>query len=315
MKIDFKNKKLAYFISIFCMFLWGSAFPTIKTTYKIMGIHSNDYFSMIFVAGIRFLIAGLIILLIMYFIDRKNIRQLKTEFPYLLKLSILVVSLGYFLFYIGTGNTTGMQASIISSSSTFLVIILAHFLLPNERFNKYKLIAIFLGLLGIILSNINKEFTFTFSLIGEGFLVISAFTMALGTILVKKNTKNISAFAKSCGQFLYGAIPLILIGYFGMEHSLNYTIEAFLLIFYGGIISSVAFTLWYLILREYKASEISFIRLFIPFFGTFLSAVLLKEQVNIWIIFGLLLVIIGIYIINRYSNKENWDKKLWSLKI
>lgn len=203
MKIDFKNKKIVYLISIFCMFLWGSAFPTIKTTYKLMGISSNDYFSMIFVAGIRFLIAGLIILLIMYFIDRKNIHQLKTEFPYLLKLSILVVSLGYFLFYIGTGNTTGMQASIISSSSTFIIIILSHFLLPSERFNKYKLIAIFLGLSGIVLSNINKELIFDFSLIGEGFLSISSFTMALGTILVKKNTKNISAFAKSCGQFLY----------------------------------------------------------------------------------------------------------------
>lgn len=305
MKIDFKNKKIVYLISIFCMFLWGSAFPTIKTTYKLMGISSNDYFSMIFVAGIRFLIAGLIILLIMYFIDRKNIHQLKTEFPYLLKLSILVVSLGYFLFYIGTGNTTGMQASIISSSSTFIIIILSHFLLPNERFNKYKLIAIFLGLSGIVLSNINKELIFDFSLIGEGFLSISSFTMALGTILVKKNTKNISAFAKSCGQFLYGSIPLIIIGYVGMEHRLVYTIESFLLIFYGGIISSVAFTLWYLILRQYKASEISFMRLFIPFFGTFLSAVLLKEQINIWIIFGLLLVILGIYIINRYSSKEN----------
>lgn len=297
-----KNKKMAYLISIFCMFLWGSAFPTVKLTYAELGIQSQNYFSMIFVAGLRFFIAGIIVLIMMLIFDKDNIKQLKTEFPYLLVLSMFVISLGYFFFYIGTGNTSGMQASIISASSTFLVVIFSHFLLHDEKFNKYKLIAIILGLTGTIISNLNKELNFNFSIVGEGFMFINSILMACGTIFIKKRGKNVSAFANSSGQLLYGSIPLILIGYFGMDTPLVFTFKSILLIFYGGIISSVAFVLWYFVLKEYKASEIAFLRLFIPFFGTFLSAVVLGEQLNYAIIIGLIFVIIGIIIVNKSND-------------
>ena len=73
MKKIIKNKKMAYLISLFCMFLWGSAFPTVKLTYREMGINSKNYFAMILVAGLRFFTAGLIVVLLMYLFDRNNI--------------------------------------------------------------------------------------------------------------------------------------------------------------------------------------------------------------------------------------------------
>lgn len=303
MKKIIKNKKMAYLISLFCMFLWGSAFPTVKLTYREMGINSKNYFAMILVAGLRFFTAGLIVVLLMYLFDRNNIKQLRTKFSYLIKLSLLVTFFGYLFFYIGTGNTSGMQASIISASSTFLVVIFSHFFIVGEKFNKYKLIAIILGLTGTIIANINKGFSFNFSLTGEGFMFINAILMSLGTIYVKNFGANISSFASSAGQLLYGSIPLILVGYLGLNINLTISLKAILLIFYGGLISSIAFVLWYFILKEYKASEIAFLRLFIPFFGTFLSAIFLNENINISIIVGLIFVIIGIIIINK-NNKS-----------
>ena len=41
-------------MALFAMFLWGSAIPMIKTTYKVLGITSKDPGSMILVAGYRF---------------------------------------------------------------------------------------------------------------------------------------------------------------------------------------------------------------------------------------------------------------------
>ena len=37
-----KNKKTAIIFSIFAMFLWGSAIPTIKTTYIELAVASTD---------------------------------------------------------------------------------------------------------------------------------------------------------------------------------------------------------------------------------------------------------------------------------
>lgn len=297
-----KNKWLAYAISIFCMFLWGSAFPAIKLTYNELNIQGGDYFAMMFVAGIRFTIAGILVLILMYIFDRKNVNQMITKFPYLLKLGIIVTTLGYLFFYIGTANTSGMKAAILTSSSTFLVVIFSHFFL-EERFDAYKFIAILLGLLGVIISNLNKEFNWNFTLLGEGFMFVNAVLGAIGTIYVKRSSTSISPIAQSSGQFLYGGILLILIGYFMLKKPLVFTFNSVLLLLYSGFLSATAFTLWYMVLKEYKASEIAFLRLFIPFFGTFLSALILGEKITWGIIVGLLFVIIGIVILNKTRKK------------
>lgn len=304
MKKLVKNKLFAYFISMFCMFLWGSAFPTIKLTYKALHIGSGDFYSMILVAGMRFFLAGILVLLLMSVYDRKSIIQLKTNFSKLFILSLIVISFGYLFFYIGTGNTSGMKSALITSSSTFLVVIFSHFQLHDENFNIYKLIAIIMGLLGVVITNIDKEFNLTFNFFGEGFMIINSLLTAYGTIYVKKHLRGVSPFAIAAGQFLYGSIMLIIVGYFGNKLPLVFTAKAMALIFYGGIISSCAFSLWYFILNEYKASEVAFLRLFIPFFGTFLSALVLGESLNLSILIGLVFVIFGIIIVNKSNNMK-----------
>lgn len=299
MKKLIKNKTVAYIISIFCMFLWGSAFPTVKLTYQNLNIQANDYYSMILVAGLRFFLAGIFCLIILLIKEKDRLIEFKTNFFYLLKLSILVISLGYFFFYIGTGNTTGMKSALITSSSTFLVVIFSHFMLKDEEFNVYKFIAIILGLLGVILSNLNKNFDVSFKLVGEGFMLINSVLGALGTIYVKKVGNKVSPFVSTSGQLLLGGAALILVGYIFNDNILRFNLSSILLIAYGAFISCVAFTLWYIVLCEYKASEIAFLRLFIPFFGTLLSYIFLGEKLSFGIVIGLILVILGIIIVNR----------------
>lgn len=122
-----KKKSIAYLISIFCMFLWGSAFPTIKLTYVELNIGKGDYFSMIFVAGLRFFLAGVIVFILMLIFDNKSKIEFKTKFWKLLVLSLIVTTFGYLFFYIGTGNTSGMKSALITSLSTFLVVIFSHY--------------------------------------------------------------------------------------------------------------------------------------------------------------------------------------------
>lgn len=302
-----KKKSIAYLISIFCMFLWGSAFPTIKLTYGELNIGKGDYFSMIFVAGLRFFLAGVIVFILMLIFDNKSKIEFKTKFWKLLVLSLIVTTFGYLFFYIGTGNTSGMKSALITSLSTFLVVIFSHYFLQDERFNRYKFIAIILGILGVIITNIDKEFNLIFTLTGEGFMLINSILNAMGTIYVKKYLNKVSPFVVSSSQFLFGSIFLIIIGYFGMPTSLIFTPKSVVLIIYASLISSIAFTLWYFILKQYKASEIAFLRLFIPFFGTFLSAIVLGENLSFSILIGLVFVILGIIIINR--NKTLIEKE------
>lgn len=53
-----KNKKIAITATLIAMLLWGSAIPTIKTTYLELGVGRADTGAQILIAGIRFFLAG-----------------------------------------------------------------------------------------------------------------------------------------------------------------------------------------------------------------------------------------------------------------
>lgn len=51
------------FLAGICCFLWGSATPAIKTGYRLFQIQSSDAMSIILFAGMRFLLAGFLVIL------------------------------------------------------------------------------------------------------------------------------------------------------------------------------------------------------------------------------------------------------------
>lgn len=60
----FINKKYIILLVILCIFLWGSVYLVIKIGYDVFGIYLDDsYLKLIFV-GYRFLIVGIILIII-----------------------------------------------------------------------------------------------------------------------------------------------------------------------------------------------------------------------------------------------------------
>lgn len=63
MKQKFFKKPLnVVLIAIFCTALWGSAAPFIKTGYALFDIASNDTASILVFAGLRFTLAGVLVI-------------------------------------------------------------------------------------------------------------------------------------------------------------------------------------------------------------------------------------------------------------
>lgn len=299
------NKKIkTYALALLAMFLWGSAFPVVKLTYESFNILADDVANKMLIAGIRFFLAGFIVFIFMLFYKPKLVKQYKPNIKFILFLGLLNTAISYFFFYIGVGNTSGIKSSILQASSTFLTVIFAHFFL-KERLNAKVSIALILGLLGIIVSNLDKGFDLSFRFTGEGFMLINGIASALATIYVKKYSKNISSFVLTSGQMMSGSLLLILVGIFASTTSLVITGKGILLLLYSAIISSSAFTIWYYLLNNNPASEISFLRLFIPIFGTLLSALILGEAISIYNLFGLIFVVCGVYLINKKKPATN----------
>jgi drug/metabolite transporter (DMT)-like permease len=73
LKSIFQNKWAVIGFAMVCSFLWGSAFPVLKISNQELQMAPDDPIAQIVFAGIRFLLAGLILLVFLLFKNRKQL--------------------------------------------------------------------------------------------------------------------------------------------------------------------------------------------------------------------------------------------------
>ncbi|WP_330949410.1 DMT family transporter [Virgibacillus sp. MG-45] len=293
-------------IAIFCAILWGSAFPVLKVSYTEMQMATNDVIAKIVFAGMRFLMAGLILLVGLLLMNRKALAVTKRQFRFLVVFGIIQTALQYFFFYNGLANTSGMQGAILVSSGTFFTVIIAHFFYRDDRLNKAKAIGLIAGFAGIIVANWGQEINFTFHLTGEGYMILSALTGAIGTIMAKEMAVGIHPFALTGYQLTIGSVLMLLVGVPQIqENAIAFTPLGWGLLIYSALLSAIAFALWYSLLKYNKAGEITMYKFITPVSGALLSAMFIQdEKLNGFIIGGLALVAVGIVAINYHGKQR-----------
>ena len=296
-----KKKWMAALTAVFCSVLWGSAFPVLKLSYEEMSIAPDDVSAKLVFAGIRFLGAGIMVLMLSIPLGRKGrTRFAKKDYLHLLALGTLQTFLLYFFFYNGLSYTTGMKSSIIMAGENFLVILLANYMYKNDRLSWKKTLGMILGFAGVFLANFEVGFTLSFVFLGDGFMLIAATIGAFGTMYAKWMSANRSPFLVSGWQLSIGGFLLLISGFPGLkEDSLVFTLKGNLLLVYSMLLSAIAFSLWYAILSFHKAGEITMFRFVIPVAGVFLSAAFIPgEALNSYMAFALVLVSAGIVVVN-----------------
>lgn len=300
----FSDKKNAVLTSIFAMILWGSAIPLIKFTYQYLNIAPDDTGSKILVAGIRFFMAGILSFIYYFIIDKKTKSKNKEinkrlDFKTVIGLALIQTFLQYFFYYIGLSNTQGSKASVIQASNAFFSVLIAVLLIEDEHLTKRKVLALVLGTIGILIVNMSGLGGFSFTLTGEGFVLIATLFGALANVFLRKYGRNYNSFTLTASQFVFGSLPLIVIGAISHKAAFNFDMTLFLYLLYGAFISATAFSLWSLVLKYNEASEFSIYKLFIPIFGTIFSIIFLKEPLTLRLILGLVFVLVGSRILNK----------------
>jgi len=294
------NKLYSSLIAIGCAVLWGSAFPTLKVAYQEFGIESAVS-GRILLAGIRFFLASLLLFLFSSKAKEKLFNLGIRKYLCLFLLGIFQTALQYYFFYNGLANTTGIKASVLASSGTFFMVLLAHFVYSDDKMSKAKSLGLITGLAGIIIVNWGKDFTWIFTLQGEGFLLFTGVVNAIGTIIAKSLAKNINPFRVSAFQMLFGSLILLLIALTSYEKpQLQFTALGIGLLIYSAFLSAIAFGLWYALLKYHKAGEITIFKFIIPISGSVLSSIFLPEEFfSFSIILALSFVSVGIFSVNK----------------
>jgi drug/metabolite transporter (DMT)-like permease len=289
-------------LALVCTFLWGSASPCIKLGYALFQIPSSETWTQVLFAGTRFVLAGVLTILIGSVLNRKMLVPTKSSIPSIAKLGLFQTILQYIFFYIGLAHNSGVKASIINGSNTFFVILLAGLVFHQEKLTFKKIAGCVVGFAGVIIVSMNGR-----SIDMNLSLFLCAISYAVSSCLMKNYSKKDNPVMLSGYQFIFGGIVMIILGLIMGGRINHISVSAVLMLFYLACISAVAYSLWGILLKHNPVSKVAIFGFTNPVFGVLLSAWWLGEggkELGINALIALILVCIGILIVNVHP-KEN----------
>lgn len=291
-------------LALFCCVLWGSAFPCIKIGYEWFAIEGAG--SQMLFAGCRFFCAGVMTFLLFSLKERKLLTIKKSSIPAVFGQGVLQTTIQYFFFYLGLANTTGAKGSIITASNAFFSIIIAHFLMKEERFTWKKAIGCIVGFAGVVVVNLTPgAWSSGFAWNGEGFVLLCAIAYGASSVTTKLLSKRERPESITAYQLIIGGAILIIMGYLASGTIGSFTIKSAILFFYLAFLSTLSFTIWAILLKYNPVSKVAPFGFTIPVFGTALSGLLLHEEILTWNnLAALVLVSCGIIWVNLELPKK-----------
>ncbi|MBQ3080161.1 MAG: DMT family transporter [Clostridia bacterium] len=298
MKINYADKKISSLLCLVAMFFWGSLFPMIKMGYNAFEIDVNSPASILLFAGIRFLICG-IVLLILTFVRGKRIYvpEKSVFFPILL-VALFAYVLHYTCTYIGLSHLESSKTALIKQIGTLFIICFAFLFRKEDKFTISKLAGGILGFGSIIAVNLNG-LRLQFS--AYDFLVImAAVCTVLSTILSKNAYDKYDPLDVTAWAQLFGGVILLLIG-LSMGGSIGKVdLRAAAILAYICFASCTGYALWNILLKYNNMSRLNTIKYTETLFSAVCSWILLGENIfKPEYLISFLLVCLGLLIGNN----------------
>ncbi len=286
--------------------LWGLGFVAQRD--------GMNYIGPFFYTAIRFGI-GVLCLLPIYFITRKQERKIKVEKKTIL-ISGLIVGVLLFLAVsaqqIGLQTTTAAKASFITALYMVLVPIFGIFL--KHKTSNIIWISIGIALAGVYFMSITKDFTIER---GDLFVITCAILWAVHFLFIAHYSSRVGAIRLSLLQFLVCAILSIIVALFTEPINLEALSPALPSILYGGIGAvGIAYTLHVVALKDANPAYASLILSTESVFGALGGWLILHETMSSRQILGAVLIMGAVLItqIKRTSHKNTKKIKAQRIK-
>jgi drug/metabolite transporter (DMT)-like permease len=281
--------KAAALLTVLCL-LWGLNGVAMKISY--FGI------APIFCGGLRSLVAALGLALWM----KMNAIRL---FPGDLLDGIIVgvlFGVEFAFLYSALLFTTVSSASILLYTTPFFHALGAHFFLQGDRITPHKGIGLVLAFSGVVtLLSKHMDFPSPTELIGDLCAIVAAILWAATTIYVKRRlVERVSHQQCLFYQTLFSIPILFLLSFFFGETPVHH-IDALIIssvAFQGVIVAFVSYLLWFHLVYGYPVSRLSAFTFLTPVFATIFGTIFLHEPMTLKLVFSLILVSLGIYVVN-----------------
>ena len=291
---------LPYLLLSLLVVMWGSAFAALKVS-----LTSIPY---LWVMSLRLMIGSLTIAIV-FLLMKKRLPMTLEFWKWSLIIGILGFSVPFSIIAWGAQYIPSSLVAILMGANPIITLILAYFLLPNSSLSFRMAIGVFLGLLGIILlvgfSNFSSDlYQFQF-IYGQLAVLTGPFSFALASILLK-NSPQEHSFERALGSLICGSVIGLFLAYFFSDTSLiisNISFKSLVSIILLGVFpTGIATVIWFKIIALKGPVFLALVNYLIPVWALILGIFLLNEKINFIIGFGLILITIGVWMIEKRIN-------------
>lgn len=292
-----KNKSVWY--AILVMLLWGSLFPIVKSGYAPYGISTLG--DILFFAGVRFTICGLIICLYTLIKNPSSFLNAKKALFYVLMSGMFAIVLHYGFTYSALKLTDSSKTAILKQVGVLFYVCFSSFFFKDDKLTLKKLIGVIMGFLGIIVINLSsKGVRFN---IGDVLIIAASFCTVFSNVISKRIFKTINPVTATGISQLFGGIVLLIAGkIMGGNMCFAFDSSAWIMM-YICFASVVSYCIWFTVVKNAELSKLFIIKFAESIFACIFGAIILKENVfNMQYILSFLLIAGGIYISNKGEN-------------
>lgn len=295
----FRHPIWVIIFSLTAAILWGWAYPLIKLGFVEFGITADMTGCKMLFAGVRFFISGIIILSVARMRGPICVKK-KSDMAYMLAFALVNTTFHYAFFYFGLSHCEGARAAILNSLGVFLLVLLACMVFESDRLTFRKVLGCLTGFTGILILNVNtSSASGTFTLLGDGMIVMNAICSAVAGLMTRGLAKRVHIFVATGYSLSIGGVLLILPGLLLNGTLPRFTPLGLLYLFLLICISTLAFTLYNKLLSCNPVGKVAIFNSLIPVVGTLSSCICLHEPFHGTYLVAAVLATTGIYIINK----------------
>jgi len=292
-----------FFWLLFLAALWGPSFLFIKVT-----VAEIPPFTL--VAG-RVGVAAAVLYLILR-LQRRSLPRLGRVWGHFAVMGFFANALPFVLFSWGEQYIDSALAAILNGATPLFTMVLAHWLLADDRLTASKLAGVLLGfggLLALIGPSLGGGMqTTTWGLLA---IVVAAASYGVAIVYARRHLRRLPPLVGPTAQLLMATfyiLPLALLFEQPWRQSIPSwpVIGSWLALALFG--TALAFVVYYHIMKQMSATFLSMVTYLVPLFGLLLGVVILDERLSWNAYLGCGLILLGVMVVNGVFSPFRWGR-------
>ena len=283
----------------------ATLFSTMEVVLKIAGNHL-DAFQITF---IRFLIGGVFLLpFALAEIKRRNKEFTKKDWLHMTLMGIVCICISMVFFQLGVQNSNASTAAVIFCVNPLFTMFFAHFI-TVEKLNKNKVIALSIGLVGMVfmINPFNMDPGNT--LIGVTYSFLAALTFGLYSAMGRITVHRLGGVTQTSISFVLGSVamvPILLVLDKPIFSGIN-SGNILMVLYFGIMITGIGYLTYFLVMGKSDAATASIVFFVKPALAPIIAVIVLREVISFSGMIGIVLIFIGSYI-NLREQKQKAKK-------